>query len=80
MTQDEGRYWIGLDGKAPGVTPEVEKIFTPSNPFGNESGEEQNNDKDDKKQDKGAKNNKKVQEPKNRDGREPTKYAEEGKK
>ena len=80
MTQDEGRYWIGLDGKAPGVTPEVEKIFTPSNPFGNESGEEQNNDKDDKKQDKGVKNNKKVQEPKNRDGREPTKYAEEGKK
>lgn len=66
ITQDEGRYFLGLDGKAPGITPEVEKIFNinQQNPF------EENNIETN------AKNNKKVKEPKNRDGREPTKYQE----
>lgn len=78
ITLDEGREYLGFEGPAPGVTPEMQKVVGMNNPviYNNEDDKE----KDDPKQDEGAKNNKKVQEPKNRDGREPTKYAEDGKK
>lgn len=68
ITQDEGRYFLGFDGPAPGVTPEVEKIYGMNQPKPFENGENQI--------ETNAKNNKKVKEPKNRDGREPTRYAE----
>lgn len=67
ISQDEGRMFLGLTGPAPGITPEIETIFhlnnTSNNPLDDprKTGEIKSN----------AKNNKKVQEPKNRDGRKP---------
>lgn len=73
ITQDEGRYYLGFEGPAPGINEETEKIFGMNqvNPF-----EQENDPKNDKNIETNAKNNKKTKEPKNRDGREPTKYQE----
>lgn len=74
IDQDEGRYWLGLEGKAPGLSKEVKEIFGIGIDQARDiEGEFQPNSKkkEDKPPETKAKNNKKVKEPKNRDGRLP---------
>ena len=75
IDQNEGRYFLGLDGPAPGLSDEVKEIFGIGiDQFRDIQGEFKGNPSN-KDNDNGpetnAKNNKKVKEPKNRDGRQP---------
>ena len=81
IDQDEGRYWLGLEGKAPGISDEMKEIFgigqeQPRDIQGEFNGSAKKEDPPETK----AKNNKKVKEPKNRDGRQPKGDPEEDKK
>ena len=77
ITQDEGREALGYEGKAPGIGEEVKEIFG--------IGQEQARDIQGEYQpvtetETKAKNNKKVKEPKNRDGRDPNNKDENRKR
>lgn len=77
ITPNEGRAVLGFRGAAPGIGKEVEDIFLVRT-IGNQNDSDPTNghtvigNKKDTKGDTAAKNNKKVDEPKNRDGRMPT--------
>ena len=77
ITPNEGRSMLGFRGTAPGITQEVEDIFLVRT-IGNQNDKDDSNgqtkigdEKTYRKNQTEAKNNKKVQEPKNRDGRLP---------
>ena len=77
ITPNEGRSMLGFRGTAPGITQEVEDIFLVRT-IGNQNDKDDSNgqtkigdEKSYRKNQTEAKNNKKVQEPKNRDGRLP---------
>lgn len=77
ITANEGRSMLGFRGTAPGITKEVEDIFLVRT-IGNQNDSDPSNGhtvigdgKTNTKGDTTSKNNKKVQEPKNRDGRMP---------
>lgn len=73
ITCNEARAVLGFRGAAPGITDEIEEIFlvrTIGNNVNN-NGYDQNSQMIDSQKAKGPKNDKKVQEPKNRDGRMP---------
>ena len=77
ITPNEGRSMLGFRGTAPGITQEVEDIFLVRT-IGNQNDKDESNgqtkigdEKTYRKNQTEAKNNKKVQEPKNRDGRLP---------
>lgn len=71
ISRDEGREALGYEGPAPGLEDETKEVFgigqeqfrTPNGTFGDT--------KEEKIPETNAKNNKKVKEPKNRDGRQP---------
>lgn len=73
ITPNEARSMLGFRGTAPGITQEVKDIFLVRTVGNKNENEEKNpdNEKSDKKGQTQAKNNKKVDEPKNRDGRMP---------
>lgn len=73
ITCNEARAVLGFRGAAPGITDEIEEIFlvrTIGNNVNNNNYDE-NSKMIDSDKAKGPKNDKKVQEPKNRDGRMP---------
>lgn len=76
ITPNEGRAVLGFRGAAPGITQDVEDLFVVRTAgMQNVNNEEDRNTIGTKKNSRGdttAKGNKKVDEPKNRDGRMPT--------
>ena len=73
ITPNEGRSMLGFRGTAPGITQEVKDIFLVRT-IGNQDDKNDSNSQTETRGEKGqtqAKNNKKVDEPKNRDGRLP---------